>query len=156
MLTSELLILFLRVSLFVRLWVEISSYKYDIRGSFRQPLREAVSWNNFTGCDSGNHRMSASSWGCELKYCVLDFFRRDFTSASSWGCELKYRQSDIIPHSQLVSLFVRLWVEIYISISLYVISRSASSWGCELKYLEYWWRICHKVVSLFVRLWVEI
>ena len=78
----------------------------------------------------------------------------------------------------MVSLFVRLWVEIlgrlYMSLEL----GSASSWGCELKYESQHWRrkshCCQPLreavswntlksrtieqiaVSLFVRLWVEM
>ena len=35
----------------------------------------------------------------------------------------------------MVSLFVRLWVEMLLSVQYTTASRSASSWGCELKYL---------------------
>ena len=56
----------------------------------------------------------------------------------------------------LVSLFVRLWVEIE-QIRLYTVwMMSASSWGCELK-LRHDTESCARLsVSLFVRLWVEM
>ena len=80
------------VSLFVRLWVEISAitasapwtvsasswgcelkylYTLDTLFLWRQPLREAVSWNIYR------------NWCCIYRY----------KSASSWGCKLKYEQS---------------------------------------------------------------
>ena len=120
------------VSLFVRLWVEIHSSRTWIIAI-----------------------LSASSWGCELKYSVQPFLCRKWLSASSWGCELKYsgnglnfigesqplreavswNSSGQCSHgSQNVSLFVRLWVEIL----------------TDIKYRG-WNR-----VSLFVRLWVEM
>ena len=101
------------VSLFVRLWVEIF-----IDSSFHgcvscQPLREAVSWNtlhfhllpmmicqplreavswNRERLEAGEPvRMSASSWGCELKYLLPGPVLSLLPSASSWGCELKYQ-----------------------------------------------------------------
>ena len=77
-------------------------------------------------------------------------------SASSWGCELKYffplRNVVAFP----VSLFVRLWVEIPYGGRKYPIRSSASSWGCELKYHTANYSHQSEVVSLFVRLWVEI
>ena len=101
--------------------------------------------------------MSASSWGCELKYVLRICSNSEPESASSWGCELKFRcniNKDNV-HSQplreavswniasatgtegsTVSLFVRLWVEINPVICLSRITSSASSWGCELKYHE--------------------
>ena len=78
------------VSLLVRLWVEIS---YDM---FESP-----------------DRLSASSWGCELKYLVSTYKnKRNLPSASSWGCELKYVSSHNRIRYRTVSLLVRLWVEI--------------------------------------------
>ena len=99
--------------------------------------------------------MSASLWGCELKYDGIWRDRPDQASASLWGCELKYKKPCI------------LWVDL----------QSASLWGCELKYPALTslltkgrqppceavsWNIkslkllADTVVSLLVRLWVEI
>ena len=121
------------VSLFVRLWVEIliygikispkasaSSWGCELKYSESckrvcnnsQPLREAVSWNNFDSSGWFVVSSSASSWGCELKYAAwpwssylrgqplreavswnalyLPMLSRFLPSASSWGCELKY------------------------------------------------------------------
>ena len=41
-------------------------------GNLSQPLREAVSWNILQPCDRDHGHESASSWGCELKYEVLN------------------------------------------------------------------------------------
>ena len=60
-------------------------------------------------------------------------------SASSWGCELKYKIHRCIRHATAVSLFVRLWVEILsdseiprgqVSQPL----REAVSWNIEITY----------------------
>ena len=101
-----------------------------------QPLREAVSWNTLSIGGVSAIRSSASSWGCELKYRGTLPRHNLHWSASSWGCELKcvYRWSAV--HDSPVSLFVRLWVEMLITISLRVTNMSASSWGCELKYAD--------------------
>ena len=124
-----------RVSLFVRLWVEMycddkadstfpsaSSWGCELKymshalslSIIRQPLREAVSWNTIKRMIWNSGKSSASSWGCELKltrhirnYVVL-------MSASSWGCELKF----LYPLPEYRSL------------------SSASSWGCELKCVD--------------------
>ena len=56
------------VSLFVRLWVEIHLARPQWKSESRQPLREAVSWNNGGKIQYVRYPMSASSWGCELKY----------------------------------------------------------------------------------------
>ena len=100
------------VSLFVRLWVEIILPHYSHWSDYRQPLREAVSWNKNVlsnpqhGCVSlfvrlwveilhrlrqVQVRTSASSWGCELKCWMQQGYKDLLRSASSWGCELKYQ-----------------------------------------------------------------
>ena len=99
------------VSLFVRLWVEMSDNWRLRKMTNRQPLREAVSWNNFS---------LHNGWLSIL-------------SASSWGCELKYNNKSAISATDNVSLFVRLWVEIPHARTSNNSSMSASSWGCELK-----------------------
>ena len=139
----------------MRLWVEMNNDKLQQAGE----------------------KLSASSWGCELKYLAdvrqAEHYSQPLReavswnttmkkmrsgipeSASSWGCELKY-----------------LWLFSYSSTSL-----SASSWGCELKYQRMIkvqrllrqplreavsWNVPSSIsttayaVSLFVRLWVEI
>ena len=100
-----------------------------------QPPCEAVSWNvacgnkysdalrsaSLWGCELKYRknesevmkRMSASLWGCELKcsiYFVLTYYH---SSASLWGCELKCSPKCKNAIRELVSLLVRLWVEIY-------------------------------------------
>ena len=209
------------VSLFVRLWVEISVHQPVSTVLFRQPLREAVSWNadrtvpvhcylrqplrEAVSWNTEHYmlqkasELSASSWGCELKYvmqCVS--CQKRIVSASSWGCELKlfrkpvlrflygqplreavswnanvqkkregvicqplreavswniknnksitappcqplreavsWNEISLISHLLLlVSLFVRLWVEMEVTKIICLFRKSASSWGCELK-----------------------
>ena len=145
----------LRVSLFVRLWVEIRE--------LQRP--ESVF-------------LSASSWGCELKSPRGPCGPTGPWSASSWGCELKYIMNEkkkYCKHCQplreavswnMASVFSRSFMDL-----------SASSWGCELKYSPFCsgifgssqplreavsWNVGNEDwlnyvwVSLFVRLWVEI
>ena len=78
--------------------------------------------------------VSASSWGCELKYLHMAESVLCSKSASSWGCELKGMQHFVSAKDKTVSLFVRLWVEILKIICQNHKIASASSWGCELKY----------------------
>ena len=99
-----------RVSLFVRLWVEmlsVSSVMFSV--------------------------LSASSWGCELK-CnpsthTNSLYGQPLREAVSWNVS----ELSVMPQS-LVSLFVRLWVEMLPKMRAYKPDS----------------------VSLFVRLWVEI
>ena len=122
------------VSLFVRLWVEI--LKAARLSHFRncQPLREAVSWN------------------CPLLYLYRLYSRcQPLREAVSWNPNLFIIQIRIV-----VSLFVRLWVEIrhlrkhdeIPKVSLFV--RLWVEIGTMMQLL----RIVF--VSLFVRLWVEM
>ena len=110
------------------------SFTFYFVSLFRQPPCEAVSWN--TGCEHlymGNNQ-SASLWGCELKLKEQGALEFKKQSASLWGCELKYgyvtscllekwRQPPCEAVSWnvtalaiklliIVSLLVRLWVEI--------------------------------------------
>ena len=77
---------------------------------------------------------SASLWGCELK-SLSDSKKIVLNpSASLWGCELKCVRTLFFANSYMVSLLVRLWVEIL---------------NCNAF-------IYAPFVSLLVRLWVEI
>ena len=122
------------VSLFVRLWVEISfvshtahiassasswgcelKYRYlKDRGALRrQPLREAVSWNNIyisTGADRNSQPLrEAVSWNINQVLMLRDQDNsQPLREAVSWNIS-----------SVLLST---------------LLSSSASSWGCELKY----------------------
>ena len=102
-----------------------------------QPLREAVSWNTCTENHINQRSVSASSWGCELKYYILKGEQGWTRSASSWGCELKSFADPVFFCQIHVSLFVRLWVEILSYLLLLQNTWSASSWGCELKCAQF-------------------
>ena len=123
----------------------------------RQPLREAVSWNiqsiSIRGWVYGQPLREAVSWNTIVAFPLADVV----SSASSWGCELKCH---VLPWTSagfaLVSLFVRLWVEIIILSPPTISCWSASSWGCELKCFTANQIYLSVLVSLFVRLWVEI
>ena len=147
-------------------------------GIYCQPLREAVSWNLKYWYCSPSPVKSASSWGCELKYgCNVHILFKTL-SASSWGCELKYERScdrnwkepsasswgcelKFIPKSSYikkrgVSLFVRLWVEMWLTVT------NGTHFNVSL-FVRLWVEMLHlpafrhcRQVSLFVRLWVEI
>ena len=96
----------------MRLWVEMWITGRLWRDQYRQPPCEAVSWNRDPLMQDAFDSPSASLWGCELK-CVL--------------CK-----TDLL--FTVVSLLVRLWVEISVASWRYAVHhRSASLWGCELK-----------------------
>ena len=121
--------------------------------------------------------MSASLWGCELKFLRKKGGLQAEWSASLWGCELKSSQNTAKsqefgqPPCEAVSW--NCW-DIYQATPDIP---SASLWGCELKYYEndgfgsldsqppceaVSWNIdsdrvlVESAVSLLVRLWVEI
>ena len=106
------LFLVFSVSLLVRLWVEMLPGWQILCTYLRQPPCEAVSWNVRTSWTFPGGSLSASLWGCELKYHQKYLINGMDTSASLWGCELKWRYfcSQLQPDP------------------------SASLWGCELKF----------------------
>ena len=122
-----------------------------------QPPCEAVSWNIYHISGFSGFGSSASLWGCELKCRTGEKSLERLWSASLWGCELKWDYifscvfwqgqppceavswnwiQVMCWHAFLVSLLVRLWVEMSISFNLMSILLSASLWGCELKCKE--------------------
>ncbi len=99
---------------------------------------------------------SASSWGCELKYFhnhnVLLLSGQPLREAVSWNkiCLKKAEPNQ-------VSLFVRLWVEIYPAAGIVRATysqplREAVSWNSFKVPVP----LIPVTVSLFVRLWVEM
>ena len=147
--------------------------------SYRQPPCEAVSWNIVFGAISVilycQPPCEAVSWNL-VAYCIIP---RDVPSASLWGCELKckvrghtYRTgirqppceavswNEYTDHKanivEVVSLLVRLWVEIH-QVNCQGVMGSGQP-PCEA---VSWNNICTEhstciCVSLFVRLWVEM
>ena len=122
------------VSLFVRLWVEIDLI-------FKTLVDDKVSlfvrlWVEIPPSISNvPHGSSASSWGCELKYTFspeeVFAISQPLREAVSWNTF-----SDLIHiNCGIVSLFVRLWVEMSCPEKYLCETESASSWGCELKFL---------------------
>ena len=101
-----------RVSLLVRLWVEMFRTVSEQLCTFCQPPCEAVSWNNFLpSIMIFFHRQppcEAVSWNM-YECCRYNNWN---TSASLWGCELKYDEQIKAHMISFVSLLVRLWVEI--------------------------------------------
>ena len=122
--------------------------------------------------------MSASLWGCELKFLIpsVDYQMKNVSllvrlwveiysvtgyndfdqSASLWGCELKYSINDFtLLEKRSASLWgcelKYEWLGIRSEGQM-----SASLWGCELKYFRGRETECRRNVSLLVRLWVEI
>ena len=142
------------VSLLVRLWVEIHP---GLKAREIAPVSLLVRlWVEMCRpSDRHVYPLSASLWGCELKWQTGGRTAGKWTSASLWGCELKWCKSVQKPKTG-VSLLVRLWVEISVTknalygdtVSLLVrlwveieimedctiaCQSSASLWGCELK-----------------------
>ena len=118
----------------MRLWVEISIHQFIAYAISRQPPCEAVSWNVLSDCVLLLLLSSASLWGCELKCVCVSSSECFFQSASLWGCELKCTVRSGAENCLIVSLLVRLWVEIY----------------CDKETGSV------ALVSLLVRLWVEM
>ena len=127
------------VSLFVRLWVEIRSRYSPHRWSpsasswgcelkcfsflccssiIRQPLREAVSWNNagfshFRPVRCQPLREAVSWNGFKLDW-IYSATRQPLREAVSWNLILQVLYLLLY----IVSLFVRLWVEILYSVTI--------------------------------------
>ena len=123
-----------KVSLLVRLWVEIPQFTVATNAKQCQPPCEAVSWNSI--------------------YIGLPCFSP--TSASLWGCELKYSTKIFIDCLEFVSLLVRLWVEMLKrkkNRNKWKVSLLVRLW-VEIRYGK--WVPGKDDVSLLVRLWVEI
>ena len=115
-----------------------------------------MSWNSVFVRLCSKYHVSASLWGCELKYAWSYHQYVQILSASLWGCELKWYH---IPPLWLLFLSASLWgCELkYMMMKMRRMSHgSASLWGCELKYRHIHLVIWHISVSLLVRLWVEI
>ena len=165
-----------KVSLFVRLWVEILCGSRIFLPDTRQPLREAVSWNSTDYLYTSGQvvslfvRLWVEMW--LMCWTHLPLHRQPLREAVSWNVNNQI-QADLAD----VSLFVRLWVEMRPQRDSCRRRRSASSWGCELKFSHI--SFCCKIpgqplreavswnapnfgeikeiaVSLFVRLWVEM
>ena len=99
----------------------------------RQPLREAVSWNILSHIVffyfKGQPLREAVSWNSNRQVWYVKPFCQPLREAVSWNIF-----SEIRSWIALVSLFVRLWVEISNIVFSSPCVKSASSWGCELKY----------------------
>ena len=144
-----------------------------------QPPCEAVSWNIDTTENFSVGLVSASLWGCELKFsgeCGLQHGRdsQPPCEAVSWNEHYNHvslfeivvsllvrlwveiLRSKLTTITGLVSLLVRLWVEILTSFFCFSLLLSASLWGCELKFTSWFLLWIWYTVSLLVRLWVEI
>ena len=143
------------VSLLVRLWVEISaSPSYHNRWPCQPPC-EAVSWNKLHGTPQpriwGQPPCEAVSWNIGISagpYHVMVSLL-----VRLWVEIPLLEYCHPIP---TVSLLVRLWVEIKPYSMLPGPLMSASLWGCELKYIFHISSRMANIVSLLVRLWVEI
>ena len=121
-----------------------------------QPPCEAVSWNCVDLRNLPGSQMSASLWGCELKWCTLKIANLIPASASLWGCELKCHHTGSTGSVSLVSLLVRLWVEIFlvsIPFSFLIVSLLVRLW---VEILTSFFKYLVHGVSLLVRLWVEM
>ena len=122
----------LRVILFVRMWVEMFSFRlYCLMDYVILFVRMWVEMlhTEYISC----LQTSSSSWGCELKYSTSVIFARQLWSSSSWGCELKCLACSTVspyhchPLREDVS-----WNKFELS-NNGDHSMSSSSWGCELK-----------------------
>ena len=124
------------VSLLVRLWVEMPRLSRNFWTDNCQPPREAVSWNcsplwqgHWLLRQPPREAVSWNTYNSSIRYI---FSRQPPREAVSWN-------ANYIIHLPMcvVSLLVRLWVEILSRLKIAKSSPSASSWGCELKYTDY-------------------
>ena len=126
------------------------------RTALRLPLREVVSWNDFSCLFSSLSQPSTSAWGSELKYikrfllrsvlrlplrevvswnavqaCLMD---TPASSTSAWGSELKYYNGNYPGHNRpsTSAWGSELKCDCLVCFLLCVLSTSA--WGSELKY----------------------
>ena len=142
------------VSLFVRLWVEMWNFSTDVEHIYRQPLREAVSWNFWVVPFISSFIVSlfVRLW---VEIYISEEMQYSGKSASSWGCELKYgmRVCGLKRKGQPLREAVSWNVKNKVSVgeSNRQPLREAVSWN---KIFSIWRFIIP--VSLFVRLWVEI
>ena len=123
------------VSLLVRLWVEINNKINQELQMYRQPPCEAVSWNMKSWCSLESRSQSASLWGCELKYIATRWSVHDPIVSLLVRLWVEISIVFFVPSGKVVSLLVRLWVEMMHLMCCRFITSSASLWGCELKYL---------------------
>ena len=124
---------FYGVSLLVRLWVEITA-----PGSVGQTGKSASLW----GCELKFHEVildehvacqppcEAVSWNMEARKERDMIYRQPPCEAVSWNMgRVRGYTAD-----RIVSLLVRLWVEMGNCMGTPASQTSASLWGCELKY----------------------
>ena len=144
-----------KVSLLVRLWVEIYVPSHSTTVIFVSLLVRL--WVEMSRCSSkaSSIFLSASLWGCELKWkyyvSICCYSRQPPCEAVSWNMSsLEFNMIGV------VSLLVRLWVEMYKRNNYFALCMSASLWGCELKCLRGNDLVTPVSVSLLVRLWVEM
>ena len=120
-----------------------------------QPPCEAVSWNINSQCSTilihGQPPCEAVSWNINSQCSTILIHGQPPCEAVSWNIIFVG-----IPCKYLVSLLVRLWVEIFCFLSTKKGTQSASLWGCELKFWNFFQCFVNCKVSLLVRLWVEI
>ena len=122
-----------------------------------QPLREAVSWNNYmamAGWKPQQVSLFVRLW-VEILTEIAKMRRllcQPLREAVSWNTKqyMLYQMKNSQPLREAVSWNIsRLNTD-------NSLPSSASSWGCELKYDKWYIDISCTFVSLFVRLWVEI
>ena len=81
--------------------------------------------------------LSSSSWGCELKCCIMAGQRQPTDCHPpredvSWNVYI----AQMDEHDDRVILLVRMWVEMFATSSASACASSSSSWGCELKFTQ--------------------
>ena len=144
------------VSLLVRLWVEIFLLTAVANQAYRQPPCEAVSWNIALSVSKQDQISQPPCEAVSWNVAVSFHFSRIWSSASLWGCELKCTYINVICTDSVVSLLVRLWVEMQALLEGNY--RAVCQPPCEA---VSWNKVATSddasiAVSLLVRLWVEM
>ena len=122
------------VTLYTRVWIEITSSLSPDSSVPSHPLHEGVDWN--------------------ILNCLHTF--NTIMSPSTRGCGLKFRKFMVLQRASRVTLYTRVWIEIQYSLV------SASPMKVTLYtrvWIEILWRsraICKRLVTLYTRVWIEM
>ena len=168
-----------RVTLYVRVWIEITPLEEKANPGGSHPLREGVDWNLiqfFWTLRVKSHPLREGvDWNI-LERCI---FSSCIASPSTWGCGLKCNTDASSSVTAVVTLYVRVWIEMYSA-------TAAAAYVAVTLYVRVWieisdtammpllrarhplregvdWNVSHYqsgktvyVVTLYVRVWIEI
>ena len=105
---------YFKVTLCVRVWIEIKWLRRIKMAKYSHPLREGVDWNVDVvnpWCFHSCHPLREGvDWNWACTYC----YRPSWWSPSAWGCGLKSYRVRTSRCCAWVTLCVRVWIEIFL------------------------------------------